>query len=67
MLLQMAYFGGVFWVFSATLVFATARGLSLVAVSGGTLCCAQASPHSGFSCGAWALGHASFSSCGTRA
>ena len=58
-------------------VFVAARGLSLVAVSGGaTLCCsARASPCGGLSCcGAWALGvqasivvERGLSSCGSRA
>ena len=62
MLLQMAYFvffGIFFWLHW---VFVTACGLSLVAVSGAPFCCARASRHGGFSCcGAWSLGHASFS------
>ena len=65
MLLQMAYFVFCFWLHW---VFVTACGLSLVAESGATFCCARASHHGGFSCcGAWSLGHASFSGCGTRA
>ena len=51
------------WLFVAT------HGLSLVVAAGATLhSSARASHCSGFSCcGAWALGHAGFSSCGTRA
>ena len=63
-------------------VFVAARGLSLVSVSGGysSLWCmgislqwllllqGMGSRHTGFSsCGVWALGRTSFSSCGTQA
>ena len=48
-------------------VFVAARGLSLVAVSGGySRCSVQASLCGGFSgCRVWALGHLGFGSCDT--